>query len=112
MPRRVTDLVPATPGAARGANGSRELTSELSGFRRGYGILPGALAAVNDGGFSAHSSPWPTATMGSPNAPTALAAAVVPSGDGGGSGGGGTLQLTWRTPDWGGGYPLSHYTLL
>ena len=58
------------------------------------------------GGFSEISAPWPTATMGTPNAPTAARASIT------GSEGASELELTWRTPDWGGGYPLSHYVLI
>ena len=44
------------------ASNGTEVASELSGFRKGYGILPGALAAVNVAGFSDFSDQWPAAT--------------------------------------------------
>ena len=53
-----------------GANGTLRAT-RLSGFRRGYGILPGAIAAVNAGGYSEFSGAWPSAVMGRPNMPRA-----------------------------------------
>ena len=83
-----------------GANGTLRAT-RLSGFRRGYGILPGAIAAVNAGGYSEFSGAWPSAVMGRPNMPRAphlLHAA-------------GELLLTWLPPDWNGGYPLDHYAI-
>jgi hypothetical protein len=87
-------------GGANGTLGTLRAT-RLSGFRRGYGILPGAIAALNAGGYSEFSGAWPSAVMGRPNMPRAphlLHAA-------------GELLLTWLPPDWNGGYPLDHYAI-
>ena len=46
--------------------------------------------------------------MGTPNAPAALRLTLTTAD----AEVAGELQLTWQTPDWGGGYPLSHYSLL
>jgi hypothetical protein len=50
------DDIPLNPyassgGGANAANGS-QLATEFSGYRRGYGILTGALAALNDAGYA------------------------------------------------------------
>ena len=95
--------------AADDAVNGTYLASELRGYRRGYGILPGALAAVNDAGFSQVSTAWAAATMGRPNVPRHALLEMAPSV--GGSLGGRTLVASWSAPDWNGGYPLSHYEL-
>ena len=68
-------------------------------FRRGYGILPGALAAVNRGGFGEFSEAWPTATMGTPTQPTAVEATLISGGE---------IEVSWRPPC---GTAASHSTI-
>ena len=67
--------------------------SELAGYQKGYGVLPGAVAPLNLGGYGEFSAPWPTATMGRPNAPVGPLARVD----------GGALEFEWGSPDWDGG---------
>ena len=72
VPVLTGDAVP-TSWAADNAS----LHAVMGGFRRGYGILPGALAAVNRGGYGEFSEPWPTATMGTPNEPAGVQATTI-----------------------------------
>ena len=81
------------------------LYARIGGFRKGYGILPGAIVAYNRGGFSPVSEPWGAATMGKPATPAALRCEY----DALGGGGGGGLRLGWRAPEWDGGYPVASY---
>ena len=62
----VVQLVASGEGSyGYGGNGSEAvLATKLFGFRKGYGILQGAIAALNAGGYSEFSDPWPAATMG------------------------------------------------
>ena len=90
------------PASRAADNVSRELHTDMGPFRRGYGILAGALAAVNRGGFGEFSEAWPTATMGTPTQPTAVGAALVSGGE---------IEISWRPPVWDGGFPLHHYAL-
>ena len=105
------DNIPLTfsdDGAGGGVNAS-EVAAELSGYSKGYGIIPGALAAVNDAGFSEYSASWEAATMGRPNSPRAVRLAIAePEGD---DESGGILAVSWACPTWNGGYPLTHYEL-
>ena len=91
-----------------GSDNATLRATRLAGFRRGYGILPGALAALNAGGYSDVSAAWPSATMGKPNPARSLSLVYArePAG-----GGGGELRLAWAASDWNGGYPLAHYAL-
>ena len=90
------------PASRAADNVSRELHTDMGPFRRGYGILAGALAAVNRGGFGEFSEAWPTATMGTPTQPTAVGVALVSGGE---------IEISWRPPVWDGGFPLHHYAL-
>lgn len=66
--------------SARQSSDSTSLVAEMSGFQKGFGILPGALAAVNRGGFSDFSASWPSAEMGRPNVPPSLELESVGAG--------------------------------
>ena len=90
------------PASRAADNVSLLLHTDMGPFRRGYGILPGALAAVNRGGFGEFSVPWPTATMGTPTQPTSVEVAIVSGGE---------IEVSWRPPVWDGGFPLHHYAL-
>jgi hypothetical protein len=95
------DLVPSEPQP------DGTLATELDGYKKGYRILPGALAAINDGGFGPVSEEWPAAAMGRPARPLALD--VTPIGPFGERAGG--LVLEWRAPEWDGGFPLQQFVL-
>ena len=90
------------PASRAADNVSLLLHTDMGPFRRGYGILAGALAAVNRGGFGEFSEAWPTATMGTPTQPTAVEVALVSGGE---------IAVSWRPPVWDGGFPLHHYAL-
>ena len=103
-----------------GRVGQRHARDGALGIPKGYGLLQGALAAVNAGGFSDFSIAWPAATMGRPNAPRAPLVQVRTGGGSSGrrrlrlvagrllapgNGGDAELELSWGAPDWNGGYP-------
>ena len=57
------------PASRAADNVSLLLHTDMGPFRRGYGILPGALAAVNRGGFGEFSVPMVAVGHASENSP-------------------------------------------
>ena len=88
-------------------DGAGSLLAVLRGFGRATMLLPGAIAAVNAGGFSPPSAQWVGGIFGQPAPPRDVALSPWENSPGT------TLRLDWQLPEggWGGGFRIRHHRL-